>query len=63
MSQSVTFIFNGTMLTHRQYCADGYEKEADREKISEFYNIAWYGNQRLFNHLRHSFRRELGLEN
>ena len=63
MSQSTSFIFNGTMLTHRQFCQDGYEKESIKgKKINDFFNIACYGNQRLFNHLRHSFRRELGLE-
>ena len=62
MSQNISFIFNGTMLTHRQFCANGYEKENVRENISDFYNVACYGNQRLFNHLRHYFRRELGLE-
>ena len=62
MSQNISFIFNGTMLTHRQFCEDGYEKESIKGKVSDFYNIACYGNQRLFNHLRHSFRRELGLE-
>ena len=62
MNQNLSFIFNGAMLTHRQFCQDGYEKECVQNKNSDFYNIACYGNQRLFNHLRHSFRRELGLE-
>ena len=57
-----TFIFNGTMLTHRQYSENGYEDKTERKKINHFYNIACYGNQRLFNHMRHSFRRHLGLE-
>ena len=62
MNRSSSFIFYGTMLTHRQVCQDGYEKKNAPSKISDFYNIACCGNQRLFNHLRHSFRRELGLE-
>ena len=61
--QKSTFIFNGTTLTHRQFSEDGYENEDDRNTIGHFYNIACYGNQRLYNHLRKSFRRQLGYEN
>ena len=62
MHKKVTFIFNGTMLTHRQYSEDGYEDLEVRKKINNFYNVACYGNQRLYNHLQKSFRRQLGLE-
>ena len=61
-TENTSFIFNGTMLTHRQFNQDGYEKESVQETIANYHNIACYGNQRLFNHLRHSFRRALGLE-
>ena len=60
--QKCSFIFNGTMLTHRQFSEDGYENEEYRNGVSNFYNVACYGNQRLYNHLRKSFRRELGIE-
>ena len=50
------------MLTHRQFSEDGYENEEYRNGVSNFYNVACYGNQRLYNHLRKSFRRELGIE-
>lgn len=62
LQKQSTFIFNGTMLTHRQYSENGYEDKKERNKFNHFYNIACYGNQRLFNHMRHSFRRHLGLE-
>ena len=42
MSQSSSFIFNGTMLTHRQFCQDGYEKNNVPSKNSDFYDIAYY---------------------
>ena len=48
------------MLTHRQFSEDGYENENARNDIGNYYNIACYGNERIFNHMRRSFRRELG---
>ena len=57
-----TFVFNGTMLTHRQYNENGYIDKKERDNINHFYNIACYGNQRLYNHMRKSFRRSLGIE-
>ena len=62
MFQKATFIFNGTMLTHRQFCEDGYESDEYQKYVGHFYNVACYGNQRLYNHLRKSFRRQLGYE-
>ena len=50
------------MLTHRQFAEDGYETKDTRKNINNYYNIACYGNERLFNHLRKSFRREIGYE-
>lgn len=57
-----SFIFNGTMLTHRQFSENGYLEKNEKENINNFYNVACYGNQRLFNHMRKSFRRNLGIE-
>ena len=62
LQKKSTFIFNGTMLTHLQFSENGYLDKNDRDDINYFYNIACYGNQRLFNHMRKSFRRNLGLE-
>ena len=62
MHQKLSFLFCGAMVTHKQFSEDGYETEMERDSINHFYNIACYGNQRLYNHLRHSFRRELGYE-
>ena len=62
MTPKSSFFFSGTMITHKQFCEDGYEDVDDRKKISHFYNIACYGNERLFHHLRLSFRRSLSLE-
>ena len=60
MLAKTSFIFNGRMLTHRQFSEDGYENENARNDIWNYYNIACYGNERIFNHMRRSFRRELG---
>ena len=57
-----SFMFSGSMITHRQFSEDGYEDVKVRKGISHFYNIACYGNERMFHHLRQSFRRNLGLE-
>ena len=62
MHQKLSFLFCGAMVTHKQFSEDGYETEMERDSINHFYNIACYGNQRLYNHLRHSFWRELGYE-
>ena len=57
-----SFLFSGSMITHRQFSEDGYEDVKLRKGICHFYNIACYGNERLFHHLRQSFRRNVGLE-
>ena len=62
MIQKTSFLFSGTMITHKQFCEDGYVNKQERNNICPFYNIACYGNERLFYHLRKSFRRNLGLE-
>ena len=36
MLQKATFIFNGTMLTHIQFCEDGYESEEYRKDVGNF---------------------------
>ena len=51
------------MITHRQFCEDGYEDEATRKKQAHFYNIACYGNERLFHHLRESFKKKIDKKN
>jgi hypothetical protein len=48
----ISFIFSGHFLTHRQS-----KKCCDESLNSVFYNIASYGNKRLFNHLRKSINR------
>ena len=58
-----SFFFSGTMITHRQFCEDGYEEEATRKKQAHFYNIACYGNERLFHHLRESFKKKINQTN
>ena len=50
------------MLTHRQFAEDAYESTTKRDNMNNYYNIACYGNERLYNHMRMSFRRELGYE-
>ena len=58
-----SFFFSGTMITHRQFCEDGHEDEAARKKQAHFYNIACNGNERLFHHLRESFKKKIDKKN
>ena len=52
MKCNVSFLYNANFLTHRQ------EYTIDRDKDGyRFYNISTYANQKLFSHLRHSFKR------
>ena len=48
--------FSGEMLTHRQCCMDN--DDGVESVTIPFFNIACYGNQRLFHHLRKSFERK-----
>ena len=57
MKSGISFLFSGTMLTHKQFSIDGYMDYKDREKIDPYYNIASYGNEKLFRHMRISFSR------
>ena len=54
-----SFIFHGFMITHRQFCEDGYEEEKVRNLKENFFNIACYSNKRLFDHLKQSFKRKI----
>ena len=62
MLENTSFFFSGTYLTHRQFSEDGYQNENDRESKNKYYNIACYGNERLYRHLRLTFQRCLGLK-
>jgi hypothetical protein len=46
----VSFIFSGLFLTHRQHIVQGTIGNQDK-----FFNVASYGNKRLFNHIKKSF--------
>ena len=46
----VSFIFSGALLTHRQHSV-----ENNTMKNEQFFNVASYGNKRLFNHIKKSF--------
>ena len=48
----VSFLYNATFLTHRQTYNAVLKKDEPR-----FYNISSYSNEKLFNHLRLSFKR------
>ena len=51
MKIGTTFLFSGYMLTHRQHCYPPPESN------DYFFNLASYGNKRLFNHLKTSLLR------
>ena len=49
----VSFIFSGQFLTHRQQCTKPHNTTDDF-----FFNIASYGNNRLYSHIKKSFHRK-----
>ena len=57
LKDGVSFMFAGPCLTHRQFCADGYESNMMKDKKNKFFNIACYGNEKLFQHIKKSFGR------
>ena len=59
MIDQTSFIFSGTMLTHRQFSMDGYMNKKKRECINPYFNIASYGNEKLFRHIRTSLNRNI----
>ena len=48
----VSFLFSGAFLTHRQHCNDDVSSKND-----VFFNIASYGNKRLFNHIKKTYNK------
>ena len=59
MINQTSFIFSGTMLTHRQFSMDGYMNKKKRESLNPYFNIASYGNEKLFRHIRTSLNRNI----
>lgn len=57
MQDQISFFFNGTTLTHKQFCLDGYKNDQHYKNIEPFFNISSYGNEKLFRHLRLSLDR------
>ena len=53
LENGCSFLFSGTFLAHRQNFT------TDIKDGDYFYNLASYGNKRLFSHLRQSFKREI----
>ena len=62
MNPGISFLFSGTMLTHRQCCVDGYRENDIPTHGNIFFNIASYGNEKLFCHLRKSFERIIHID-
>ena len=52
LENHISFIFSGLFLSHKQVGPNDIS-----EKSKCFYNLASYGNARLFNNLRQSFKR------
>ena len=58
MIPNLSFIFSGAMLSHRQHCDKNREASEEKE-IELFFNIACYGNQKLFHYLQKSFQQNM----
>ena len=52
MNPGLTFMFSGKYLCHRQMILDG-----NQTNDSSFINLASYGNEKLYNHLKTTIRR------
>ena len=52
LQSGLSFVFSGLFLTHRQNYPNHLQNNQET-----FYNVASYGNTKLFNHLRCSFQR------
>ena len=50
MIPNLSFIFSGAMLSHQQHC-DKIREAFEEKEIEPFFNIACYGNKKLFHHL------------
>ena len=57
MVDTVSFLFHGAFLTHRQYSDDAYCDIEERKSKVRMFNIACYGNERLFQHMKKSLKR------
>ena len=55
----LSFLFSGTGITHRQFCQDSYDEEKLKDESKQFYNVACYGNEKLFRHIKASFMRSI----
>ena len=55
LEPGMTFMFSGKYLTHRQSCNNNITTSN-----STFVNIASYGNERLYNHLKSNIKRVKG---
>jgi uncharacterized UPF0160 family protein len=53
LKPGVSFIFSGLFLTHRQN-----ESRDDNTEDETFFNMASYGNKRLFHHLRKTYNKK-----
>ena len=51
----ISFIFSAAFLTHRQHINE-YDKSNENER---FFNVASYGNKRLYHHIKKSFNKSL----
>ena len=54
LKYGVSFMFSGKFLTHSQQCTHPIH-----EKDDLFFNLAAYGNKRLYNHINKSFERRV----
>ena len=54
MTQNVSFVFSGKLLTHRQ---SSYQTGLNSNESDVFLNVSSYGPKRLFSHIRKSFER------
>ena len=48
----VSFVFSAAFLTHRQH-----QNDMNKANEESFFNIASYGNKRMFNHIKTSFNK------
>ena len=48
LKESVSLLFAGPVITHRQFCVDSYDECNEKKGYQLFYNFACYGNEKLY---------------
>ena len=57
LKDDVLLLFAGPGITYRKFCVNSYGECNEKKGFKLFYNIACYGNEKLYRHIKKSFFR------